>query len=184
MSPIFQYAAELYREMREDFELQVEAAHKAAEEGTRGSMLNARGRREGIDAYSLMTGPWHRVRMYGSPELIEWCETEGRPSVARFEREWFAAWLGEEPLPEAVDAPLDLDTLVRLKNYPTMLGWPSLELGRIVGHESPGAGLATLYNIRMDSGARIELTSSDSFTVVHEMPTGPGSGAYQHAADC
>lgn len=107
MSPIFQYAADLYREMREEFELQVEAAHKAAEEGTRGSMLNARGRREGIDAYSLMTGPWHRVRMYGSPELIEWCEAEGRPSVARFEREWFAAWLGEEPLPEAVEFPAD-----------------------------------------------------------------------------
>jgi hypothetical protein len=101
MSPIFTYAAELYREMREEFELTVEAAHAAAEEGTRGAMLNKHGRAEGIDAYSLMTGPWSRVERYGSPELIEWCELHGRPSVARFEREWFTSWQGAEPLPEA-----------------------------------------------------------------------------------
>lgn len=101
MSPIFTYAAELYREMREEFELSVEAAHAAAEEGTHGSMLNKHGRAEGIDAYSLMTGPWSRVERYGSPELIEWCESNGRPSVARFEREWFASWQGETPLPDA-----------------------------------------------------------------------------------
>lgn len=95
MSPIFAYAAELYREMREEFELHIEAAHASAEAGTRGAMLNKHGRAEGIDAYSLMTGPWSRVERYGSAELIEWCELHGRPSVARFEREWFASWQGE-----------------------------------------------------------------------------------------
>lgn len=107
MSPIFTYAAELYREMREEFELSVETAHAAAEEGTGGAMLNKHGRAEGIDAYSLMTGPWSRVERYGSPELIEWCQEYGRPSVARFEREWFTSWLGEMPEPDALQEQLD-----------------------------------------------------------------------------
>lgn len=107
MSPIFTYAAELYREMRDEFELSIEAAHAAAEEGTHGAMLNKHGRAEGIDAYSLMTGPWSRVERYGSPELIEWCEENGRPSVARFEREWFASWQGDLPEPDAVEYPAD-----------------------------------------------------------------------------
>jgi hypothetical protein len=107
VSPIFTYAADLYREMRQEFELSVEAAHAAAELGTGGAMLNRHGRAEGIDAYSLMTGPWRRVLLYGAPELIEWCEANGRPSVARFEREWFAAWMGEMPEPEAREYPAD-----------------------------------------------------------------------------
>lgn len=100
MSPIFTYAAELYATMRADFELTVEAAYQAAEKQTGGAVLNRQGRAEGIDPYSLMTGPWSRVVKYGAPELVQWAEDFGRPSVTQFEREWFAAWLGE-PLPEA-----------------------------------------------------------------------------------
>lgn len=120
MSPIFTYAAELYREMRDEFELSVEAAHAAAEAGTNGSMLNKHGRAEGIDAYSLMTGPWSRVIRYGSPELIEWCEQFGRPSVARFEREWFTSWQGETPLPDA-DLSAMIDAAIESAGPPRMM---------------------------------------------------------------
>jgi hypothetical protein len=45
----------------------------------------------GIDSYSLMTGPYSRVEAFESPELVEHFEQVGRPSMARFEREWLAA---------------------------------------------------------------------------------------------
>lgn len=101
MSPIFQYAADLYRDMRQDWDAYLESEHAKAEEGSHGSMLNSLGRREGIDPYSLLTGPWSRVIRYAAPELVEWFESHGRPSPSQFEREWFIAWLGEEPLPVA-----------------------------------------------------------------------------------
>lgn len=87
-SAIFEHAANLWAEMRLEFEVVLEAAYARAEAGAHGSMLNARGRREGIDPYSLLTGPWSRVEAYGSPELVEHFRTVGRPSLARFEREW------------------------------------------------------------------------------------------------
>lgn len=161
MSPIFEYAAGLWREMREEFELEVLAAYQAAEAGTGGAMLNKLGRREGIDAYSLMTGPWHRVIRYGAPELIEWCETTGRPSAAKFEREWFTSWIGEEPLPEAVEFPADgvmreagripapvvqVGDPVQFKleapdEWPPYVIWPGLRFATVMavhGEEHPG----------------------------------------------
>lgn len=101
-SPIFAHAADQYREMRREFDVVLEAAYAAAEEGTHGKLLNERGRTAPVDAYSLLTGPWSRVLKYGSPELIEWFESAGRPSVAEFEREWWAA--RQEPAtPELIE---------------------------------------------------------------------------------
>lgn len=101
-SPIFQHAADMYREMRREFDVVLEAAYAAAEEGTHGSLLNALGRREPVTAFSLLTGPWSRVEKYGSPELIEWFNQVGRPSVLDFEREWLhARW--EMPWPLLTD---------------------------------------------------------------------------------
>lgn len=97
-SPIFAHAADQYREMRREFDVVLEAAYAAAEEGTHGSLLNAAGRAAPVDAYSLLMGPWSRVLKYGSPELIEWFEMHGRPSVAEFEREWFHA--RQDPCPD------------------------------------------------------------------------------------
>lgn len=88
MSAIFRNAAYQYREMRQEFELVLEAAYAKAEEGTGGAMLNARGRAEGVTAYSLLMGQWRRVELYGSPELIEHFQKHGRPSVSDFESEW------------------------------------------------------------------------------------------------
>ena len=99
MSPIFQYAADLYRDMRQEWDLLLEAEYAKAEEGSHGAMLNSLGRREAIDPYSLLIGPWSRVVKYATPELVEWFEEHGRPSPAQFEREWFNSWLGEEPPP-------------------------------------------------------------------------------------
>jgi hypothetical protein len=92
-SPIFEHAADMYREMRQEFELVLEAAYANAENGTHGSLLNREGRTKPVDAYSLLTGPWSRVLKYGSEELIEWFLEVGRPSVQQFEREWFTSWL-------------------------------------------------------------------------------------------
>lgn len=88
MSAIFRNAAYQYREMRQEFELVLLAAYEAAEEGAGGAMLNALGRAEHVDAYSLMLGPWRRVEKYGSPELIEWLQSHPRPSVSDYEAEW------------------------------------------------------------------------------------------------
>lgn len=88
MSAIFRQAALDYREMRSEFDLVLEAAYRAAEEGAHGKMLNTLGRSRGIDAYSLMMGPWRRVELYASPELIEHFRTHGRPSVSDYESEW------------------------------------------------------------------------------------------------
>jgi hypothetical protein len=130
-SPIFQYAAEMYRDMRREFGVVLEAAYAAAEEGTHGSLLNARGRREPVTAYSLLIGPWPRVEKYGSPELIEWFNEVGRPSVHDYEREWLHAWTQEEPEPpvELQDA-AEMYAMLRALNA----AYPS-EVRTIVGDE-------------------------------------------------
>lgn len=89
-SPIFARAAAQWNDMRAEFDIVLEAAYRAAEEGSGGAMLNARGRREHVSAYSLLTGPWARVEAYGSPELIEHFQKHGRPSLHDFESEWVA----------------------------------------------------------------------------------------------
>lgn len=88
MSAIFRNAAYQYREMRQEFELVLEAAYAKAEQGAHGKMLNALGRSERVDPWSLMMGPWRRVEKYASPELIEWFQQHPRPSVSDFETSW------------------------------------------------------------------------------------------------
>lgn len=122
MSPIFQFASDLYREMRQEFELTLEAAYAAAELATNGVLLNRSGRSEPIDPYSLLTGPWSRVERWASEELIEHFQTAGRPSVAEFEREWFGAWLGDEDA-ATVDASPHTRTANHLDTYPCPTGW-------------------------------------------------------------
>lgn len=55
-----------------------------AEAATKGYMLNAAGKRAGIDERSLFTGPESRVVKYASPELFEYFEQHGRPTRAAF----------------------------------------------------------------------------------------------------
>ena len=51
-----------------------------AESATNGYMLNKQGRAAGINERSLFTGPESRVKKYGSDELIDWFEANGRPT--------------------------------------------------------------------------------------------------------
>lgn len=93
MSAIYRQAATMWHEMRAEFELTLEAAYAKAEGSTNACMLNARGWAEGIDPYSLLTGPYVRVQAFGSPELIEHFGNVGRPSLERFEREWLESYM-------------------------------------------------------------------------------------------
>lgn len=51
-----------------------------AEAATNGYMLNAAGKRAGIDERTLFTGPAARVNKYASPELLEYFARHGRPT--------------------------------------------------------------------------------------------------------
>lgn len=95
-SPIFADAIARYHEMRADFELLLESAYERAETECNGKLLNDRGRKAGIDAYSLFYGPKVRALAYASPELVEHWARYPRTTVADFERQW--------PLPEHAEA--------------------------------------------------------------------------------
>lgn len=79
-----------WRECRADFDLTLQAAYDAAEEGCRGALLNDRGRRKGIDSMSLFLGPAVRAYAYASEELVEWWQSHPRVTFAEFERQWLA----------------------------------------------------------------------------------------------
>lgn len=58
-----------------------------AEAQTNGVMLNRRGLAEGVNERSLFTGPESRVRAFASPELVEFFESNPRPTRAS----WFGS---------------------------------------------------------------------------------------------
>ena len=60
-----------WRECRAEYDDTLYAQYEAAEEATRGAILNARGREKGIDPFSLFIGNETRAMAYASEELIE-----------------------------------------------------------------------------------------------------------------
>ncbi|QDZ14771.1 hypothetical protein [Humibacter ginsenosidimutans] len=76
-----------WAEIRADYDLVLQAAYERAEEVTRGKLLNRRGRRAGIDAYSLFLGPAVRAYAYASDELIEHWRTHPRITFEAFEQQ-------------------------------------------------------------------------------------------------
>lgn len=90
MSAILADAMETYRLMREEFELYRHAAYVQAHEELRGELLNARGRAEGIDPYSLFMGPTPRAERFASEELRRWWARHGRPTVEDYEEQWWS----------------------------------------------------------------------------------------------
>jgi hypothetical protein len=62
----------------------VEASYIAAENATRGNMLNRKGRARDINPRALITGREADFRRYASDELMEYYTTHHRPTAASF----------------------------------------------------------------------------------------------------
>lgn len=68
---------------REEFDGYRYSQYRKAENDL-GYLLNAEGRKAGIDDLSLFSGPVSRVNKYGSEELKAWFNQHGRPTLASF----------------------------------------------------------------------------------------------------
>ena len=77
-----------WRECRAEYDDTLYAQYEAAEEATRGALLNARGRAKGIDPFSLFMGNERRALAYASEELVEHWASHPRVTFAAFERQW------------------------------------------------------------------------------------------------
>lgn len=87
-SAIFAEAAELWTEMKLEYDSQVEWRIRWAEAVTNGAMLNKAGRDAGISTESLFAGSESRAMKYASDELKEHWADAGRLRLADFEAEW------------------------------------------------------------------------------------------------
>lgn len=58
-----------------------------AEDATNGYMLTREAAAKGIDPLTLFTGPEARARRYASPELLEWWDAHGRPTLSEYRAE-------------------------------------------------------------------------------------------------
>lgn len=85
---IISEAFNAWRECRAEYDNTLYAQFVAAEEATRGAMLNARGREKGIDPFTLFMGNETRALAYASEELVEHWETRPRVTFAKFEKQW------------------------------------------------------------------------------------------------
>lgn len=85
MSASFDAAVRQWRTLRADFEILREAAYERAETECNGALLNDRGRRAGIDPYSLFMGTRARAYAYASEELIDHWKVYPRLTFAEFE---------------------------------------------------------------------------------------------------
>ncbi|WP_375000194.1 hypothetical protein [Aeromicrobium sp. CTD01-1L150] len=84
-SAFFAAAVDEWRQVRRDYADFLEAQYAAAEHICRGNLLNKRGRRSGIDPFTLFSGPQVRAHAYASEELIEFWRTTPRVTFTEFE---------------------------------------------------------------------------------------------------
>lgn len=70
---------------RAAFRDHTEAVYLAAEDATRGHMVNKAGQAAGVTGRELLTGPEARARAYASRELLDFWQTNGRLTAADFE---------------------------------------------------------------------------------------------------
>jgi hypothetical protein len=96
VSVIFDQAVDLYRVVRSDFELYRTAQYEAAEQATRGNLLNREAKAAGVDSWSLFIGPNVRAYRWASEELVEWWRTHPRTTFAEFEAQVLAGETYEE----------------------------------------------------------------------------------------
>lgn len=85
-SPIFAQAVAFWHQVRAEFELYREAQYTRAETELNSVLLNRRGKRARIDAYSLFIGPEVRALAYASEELVEWWTRHPRLTFEQYER--------------------------------------------------------------------------------------------------
>ena len=82
---------------RDAFKDEVHRRTISAEGATNGYMLSPAGKKAGIDPWSLFTGPESRARKYASPELKEWFDQNGRPTVTDFQAQLTGRKAGMKP---------------------------------------------------------------------------------------
>lgn len=87
MSRIFALAASHWRSLQAEYETYREGAYERAETECNGVLLNQRGKKAGIDPYSLFMGNEARAHAYASEELIEHWSRHPRLTFAEFERQ-------------------------------------------------------------------------------------------------
>lgn len=90
-SPIFEIAALLWSQMKDDWTDVLEADYRRAEESTNSCLLTAEAIRCGVDSFSLFTGPAARAYRFASEELLAHWESHPRRSREEFEQQWIAA---------------------------------------------------------------------------------------------
>lgn len=93
-SVVFGSAIEQWRVLRVDFEILREAAFTRASDACNGVLLNERGKRADVDAYSLFIGSGARARAYASRELLDHWTVCPRVTFEAFERQTVEQWDG------------------------------------------------------------------------------------------
>ena len=87
MSVIYDNAAALYARTKAAYDLVHLSAYVAAETACNGVLLNARGKREGVDPWELFHGTHARAYAHASPELVEHWASYARITYTEFERQ-------------------------------------------------------------------------------------------------
>jgi hypothetical protein len=82
---------------RDAFKDEIRRRTVSAEGATNGYMLGPAGKKAGIDPWSLFTGPESRARKYASPELKEWWDQNGRPTITDFQAQLMGRKAGMKP---------------------------------------------------------------------------------------
>jgi len=87
MSLLFQVAAQLSRQLTQDWHLDLDRRISAADEATHGYMVTPEGKALGLTPLDLFTGPTSRTR-YATRELQDHWLEHPRTTRAQFEQEW------------------------------------------------------------------------------------------------
>jgi hypothetical protein len=86
-SVIFAHASRTWRALRAEFETVRESAFREASNACNGVLLNVRGKKQGVDPYTLFIGNEVRAHAYASEELVEWWRKHPRLTWTAFERQ-------------------------------------------------------------------------------------------------
>jgi len=89
-SAIFGYAADLWHEMKTEYDAALEAHYYQAEEATNGNLVRHASRAAGVRALSLFSGPVEKAYKHASEELLEFWQHHPRPTLQDFEQQWLS----------------------------------------------------------------------------------------------